>query len=664
MTIDPVDAVSADLITFVPSGNGPEGDLLFNGATLATNVWDYGLTTGTQVAVDSRDVKASLLATGNEAAIRSTDGSTPVMAASHVFLVVEYEDSGASDLIVTEILPNAGSGDDLFANEPNVLSVNVTNIGDTEAGPSTLLVDIAGTEYTTAVGALAAGASEIVIVTDTLSRAAGEVTVTATVDSAGVIAESNETNNGLTLDLTVYNNGYKGKRWTDGSDLTTQATFDGHYDVVYSAGNTAYAGAGWTEPTFSWTTGDLPIPAGATVVDARLYQGYTYNKMGLDPAFTMTFNGATVTPEATYQDIKGFGSYSYPYGMYVYDVTSEFDPDGNSMTITPETGNNYGIYGAYLVVVYEDPSAGRKAIWINEEFDMLYSRPSYSVNDAEATAYALFSGVETTGMESATAVAVLASAGDADKSKFFFNDQEYTGFWADYLGGPQVGFSAYDVTGAIAAGENEARLQSHDPGTNGDNMYAMTGILVVEYTEEPGYPVMLGTGWSLFSTPVLLSDGCDSFGEIFADLPQDSVQIVLGWGDGQWYIPSADDRVKPLDAYYIRTTGPVEVFLFPSTAVSPIPSRSLPGGISLIGPAPDCEGGEFSAMPVEEALVSIQEAPGGLTGYTIVVSPYHNQPSWAHSAGGNSHDIIPFKGYWVVMENPDTLYGFSTTPVG
>jgi hypothetical protein len=664
MTIDTADVICADLITFVPSGNGPEGDLLFNGATLATDVWDYGSASGTQVAVDSRDVKASLLATGNEAAIRSTDGSTPVMAASHVFLVVEYEDAGAADLVVTEILPNVGAGADLFANEPNVLSVNVTNIGDAEAGPSTLQVDIGGSEYTTAVGSLAAGAYEIVTVTDTVSRLAGQVTVTATADSTDVIDESNETNNNMTVDLTVYNNGYKGKRWTDGNDLTTQATFDGQYDVVYSAGDTAYAGASWTESTYNWTSGDLPIPSGATVVEARLYQGYTYNKMGVDPAYTMTFNGATVTPGATYQDIKGFGSYSYPYGMYVYDVTSEFDPAGNSMTITPETGNNYGIYGAYLVVVYEDDSAARKAIWINEEFDMLYSRSSYSVNDTEATAYAPFSGVDATGMEGATAVAILASAGDADKSAFFFNSQEYTGFWNDYLGGPQVGFSVYDVTGAIAAGENFAGLQSFDPGSNGDNMYATTAILVVEYTEEPGYPVMLGTGWSLFSTPVLLSDDHDSFEEIFADVPPESLQLLLGWGDGQWYIPDADAALKPLDAYYIKTTEPVEVYLFPSTAVSSIPSRALPSGITLIGPAPACEEGEFAVMPVEEALISIREAPGGLTGYTIVVSPAHNQPSWVHVVGGDSRDILPFKGYWVVMENPDTLYGFSTTPVG
>jgi len=96
MVLAPGNATHAYLTTFVPAGNGPEGDLLWNGATVATNVWDYGSSSGTQVAVDTRDVKTSLLASGNEAGIRSTPGSTPLMAASHAFLVVEYPIEQAS----------------------------------------------------------------------------------------------------------------------------------------------------------------------------------------------------------------------------------------------------------------------------------------------------------------------------------------------------------------------------------------------------------------------------------------------------------------------------------------------------------------------------------------------------------------------------------------
>jgi methionine-rich copper-binding protein CopC len=260
--------------------------------------------------------------------------------------------------------------------------------------------------------------------------------------------------------------------------------------VIYSHGNTAYNGAPEAEKTYTWTSSDLFIPSGASVVSARLYQGYTYNKMGVDPAWTLVFNGNTLVDPTTYSDIKGFGSYSNPYGLYVYDVTSFFDAAGNTMTITPEEGVNYGIYGAYLVVVYEDSTTSYKQIFINDGFDMLYSRDSYSVNDTEATAYANFEDVYTTGLENAKTIVVMGSSGpssaDENKSKFLFNGVEYTGFWNDYLTSPQIGFSVYDVTSSIVEGFNTAGMQSYDPtgpgdSTYGDNMYTMTTILVTDY---------------------------------------------------------------------------------------------------------------------------------------------------------------------------------------
>jgi PKD repeat protein len=99
-TVDTAKAARAILTTFVPSGNGPEGNLLFNDRTVATSVWDYGASSGTQVAVDTRDVGNRLRSSGNEAAVRSTlNGATPIMAACHAFLVVTYPLGGSSDLV-------------------------------------------------------------------------------------------------------------------------------------------------------------------------------------------------------------------------------------------------------------------------------------------------------------------------------------------------------------------------------------------------------------------------------------------------------------------------------------------------------------------------------------------------------------------------------------
>ncbi|OPX72975.1 MAG: PKD domain protein [Methanoregulaceae archaeon PtaU1.Bin059] len=573
MTTSPGDAAHASLTTFVPSGNGPEGDLLWNEVTIGTNVWDYGPSTGTQVAVDTRDVKSSLLASGNEAGIRSTaTGATPLMAASHAFLVVEYSGTGPvadfaanvtfgpapltvgftdqssgtitayawdfqddgtidstekdpvytypsqgtytvnltvtgpagsasevkagfitvtgpshPDLVITQLSTNSN---ELFAHESNTINATVRNNGTASAGPFTVRIDASGAVYDVAIPGLDPGAQQEVQVTDTTLRTMGDsVTITATADPYSAVAESDESNNALSLTKTVANNGYKGKRWTGGSDLETVAVYEGRYDVVYSPGDSAYRSAKWLSATVNWTPADLPVPAGATILDARLYQPYSYNKMGTDPAFFASFNGVGVSPVATYRDIKGYEPYNYPYGLYAYDVTGLFDAEGNTLVLTPEgtpgTTNDYALFGAYLVVIYGDRGTTEKRIWINEEFDMLYAGSARSVTSEEATAYAVFAGVDTTDMASAEAVAVLASAGDAGKSRFFFNEDEYTGFWADYLATPQIGFSVYDVSGAIASGENVARLQSYDSGSGGDNMYAMTTILVLEKAE-PG----------------------------------------------------------------------------------------------------------------------------------------------------------------------------------
>ena len=131
-----------------------------------------------------------------------------------LFCMAGVVSAAQPDLVVTAINPNVGVGAYMFANEPNIISVTVKNSGDAAAGASTLSVNVAGTPYTSAVGTLAVGASSTVTVTDTLSRNGGaSVTINANADSTGIVSESNEGNNVLTSIQTVYNNGYKGKRF-------------------------------------------------------------------------------------------------------------------------------------------------------------------------------------------------------------------------------------------------------------------------------------------------------------------------------------------------------------------------------------------------------------------------------------------------------------------
>jgi PKD repeat protein len=177
------------------------------------------------------------------------------------------------------------------------------------------------------------------------------------------------------------------------------------------------------------------------------------------------------------------------------------------------------------------------------------------------------------------------------------------------------------------------------------------------------FEVPLGDGWNLLSTPFETQWEESTLDTILDIEGQPQIRSVLAW-DGYWYIPSGSDTLSPLDALYVKVDGSATAYLSPSTGITSPPSRGLTEGLNLIGSSPFYENGTFPAMPLDQALISINETSGGGTGYIIVISPGNNQPGWGYARGGTIQNILPFKGYWVIMENPDTLYGFCTTPLG
>ena len=396
----------------------------------------------------------------------------------------DYITVNTPDLIVTGISPNVGAGAYMFANELNVISVTVENNGTAAAPESTLNVNINGTDYTVNVPALAVGESTTVTVTDPVSRKDGDnVPVNTTTNPNNTIPETNTSNNSFSTNLTVYNNGYKGKRYTDGSDIDTQSTFHGNYGVEYSSGNSAYSGSKWTSNNVTWTSSQLPIPSGATVTQVRLYQPYTWDATSGQPQLNVIFNGGNVVNYiGWYTDSKGFGSYNYPSGLFVYDVTSLFNTAGNTLNMTPGTGTSLILYGSYLIVVYQDPNTTNKTIIINDGCDLLCSNPKYSVNDTEAAAYANFQNVNTSKAVNAKVIDVLASAdGDGGANQAFFNGNVVGSFNSDYLKDPEIGFSLFNITSLLQNGTNTAAMQSHNNATKGDNMVALSSLLIVEY---------------------------------------------------------------------------------------------------------------------------------------------------------------------------------------
>ncbi len=189
---------------------------------------------------------------------------------------------------------------------------------------------------------------------------------------------------------------------------------------------------------------------------------------------------------------------------------------------------------------------------------------------------------------------------------------------------------------------------------------------VLVFAIPPVTTVTLSAGWNLLSTPILLDADSDALEQIFDAQSLANIDISYRWDavSQQWAVPTGYE-LSPLEAVYLKvSSGASATAEFTlSQELSWLPSRELQRGLNLFGPAPALGEGGFPGMPLDQALISIAEAEGGLRGYTMVVSPAHNQPGWTYGLGGQIQDLIPFKGYWVVMENTDTLYGSSTTPI-
>ena len=574
MTIDMANADNAMLTTFVPWGAAQnvgepgEGNLFVNGAQLGHDVWNYGErmvgeSDDPQVAVDTRDVLAHLNpnGTGNVIAIQSTQGSTPCMVAERAFLVVEYADAALPDLAVSTLTPNNG---EVFSAAENTYTATITNIGTADAGNFTVEFNVTGATGTVTVAGLAAGANTTVTWTDETVRTAGDlVTVTATADTEDSVTESDEENNIKTLEKTVVNNGYRGKRWTGGDDITTAATYTVRGDLVYSSGSSAYlsAGTGWTDDTVTWTAADLSIPENATITAARLYVPYTWDKGPVFPAnVSLTFNSKPIEQTAFYEDEKLWGT-SYPYGMTVYDVTDAFSTDGNTAVLANAYpgGGNVSVRGMLLAVVYDDGVTAPHTVLMNEGFDLLYGGAAQSTTPEQATAYAPFT-LDPAKAAAARLVTVAPGAGPTE-GDLLFNDRIWTNVW-NYTGATQIGLDDRDVT-ALLARENTAAFRS-----DADYMEAAAAFLVVEY------PVPTGS-IRVTSTPAgaaVFLDG-EETGEVtnclLTNVPAGDHVVTLqrdGYADASTPVTVAEGETATVDITLTTATGSLAVTSTPAGA--------------------------------------------------------------------------------------------------
>ena len=163
MTIDTAAVANATLASFAGSAGPGEGNLLFNGQTVATNAWQGDSSTA---SAQSFDVKGDLSSTGNVAGIQGTTSGG--MDALQQILVVEY----------TATRPTAG-----FTATPTsgAAPLNVTFTDKSENTPTSWLWDFGDNSTSTAqnpVHTYAAAGNYTVVLTTTNSGGSDTVTKT------------------------------------------------------------------------------------------------------------------------------------------------------------------------------------------------------------------------------------------------------------------------------------------------------------------------------------------------------------------------------------------------------------------------------------------------------------------------------------------------------
>ncbi|MBA7536311.1 hypothetical protein ES705_28574 [subsurface metagenome] len=512
VTIDASDAAGnampQDFYSFTTEGEGDtEPPVITNVASSsittdsATITWNtdensdslvkYGIASGvyTMEGYDAAGVTAhSIDLTGLSAdttyyyVVNSTDPSDNSAESGEYSFTTEAEEK--PDLIVTAISPNCGY---LFANESNNISATIKNNGTAIAGAFDVRFAVDdGYSVKVRIAGLTAGESEEVTVTDTTIRNADEsVTITVIADCDGEVSESNEENNETVQAETVVNNGYKSKSFAGLPSLVLHehAKFNG--SIVYTVGNSSKVELA---PAGTNTTGfDITIPGGATVRTARLYVYWYdsyYSAVHGDAVLEVTFDGLPfTTPDASYTDGKGFGSYNYPKGSYAYDVTSAVSSGTGTYIATIENtaaNTNTVLTGQLLLVVYEDATKPEMEYWITEGCDLLKADSNYCVSPEEAIANVTFAGtIGDVANKSASLITVVAQGNEAG-TDLSFNAQLWEDVWQIPAGSSMIDIDNRDVIDYLLGNDNVVDFR--DTGTQG--MQASNAILVVEMKPE------------------------------------------------------------------------------------------------------------------------------------------------------------------------------------
>ncbi len=462
---------------------GTDGSYTFNGNSIAS-----GTSQGSYCGSNTWDVANSFNLSGTN--IMTYDRTGDFYKIALGILTAEYMEQTAEmpDLLVSGIKVKHNYFSGAWVDLSNTVSATVENNGAGNAGSFNVALYADDVEVDTkSVSGLAFGASTVVSF-DWTPAEVKTYTLKAEVDPGKVVDETDETNNEFTRSQDVGYNGYVGDK-----PLTTYAHDIITGDIFYTYGDSYYSNKLYPDDTYTVNL-SINLPASASVKFARLYNYWTWStkqgNIGQNPMMSLTFDGSAVSPDVTYDDKKGWGTYDIPTGTWAYNVTDLVAGSGTYTTVVtnidPDTGNSFCMGGLGLLVVYEDPSGQVVEYWINEGADMISTiKPnSGGLTPEEATVTSLFQGsVDLSNVDSAQLWTVVQAGGDLG-NKLFFNDMDWTGVY------DSTPYSDLDIDEARAV---EDYLTTNDntvwisgaPYPNGDYLTPSNAFLVITYSGPP-----------------------------------------------------------------------------------------------------------------------------------------------------------------------------------
>ena len=396
--------------------------------------------------------------------------------------------SNKPDLTITEI----NVPDRVFAEDDNTIKVVVQNPTDYDVKDAFNLELSVGSILLGSIRIpdLGAGESETVQFTWNPDETI-KYTLRAMVDANNAIDEADEENNGAVTAVTVGESmGYYGD---DSIETFEHGTING--SIVYTIGNSSYADPGELnrlsgDGECGYVVGyNLTLPSNATVRNARLYVYWTWGtdgSEGKDARMNVTFGeNVDISADDRYTDKKGYDPYNYPSGTYCYNVT-DYIKDGNGSmvnytTIVRNTGEGYAkfaIYGANLLVVYEDLKEPEIEYWINEGCDIIHSFDDdgvdYDITPEDATTKISFTGVIDLAEVRQATLITFVTDGTVGGDELRFNTETWDNVYEDAT--QSITIDTRHVTDYLNTSDNYAQIRE----ISEQGMVPSTALLILE----------------------------------------------------------------------------------------------------------------------------------------------------------------------------------------